>query len=601
MRSIFNWNLRRKLVAVSLGVFVPLIVFGFYIVQENVASTKKETLSNSAATAALVAYQVDDLTLSTEKLLENLAILPAVRDRLDWESTVLFLNASVLLEDCKIIFAAREDGEVFAAGVTRGLLYDNIPDTEYLAAAVAAQRPTVSGRLPSTTGTGPVVDITVPIRNSSGEVIGLVGAGMSLRNLQQRLTNDQVLLQKATVMVVDSRGNILIHPDWRYVSQETSFARFPPVEAAMRTVDSGTIEYVDPHDGQRYLAAYAHAKATGWIVVVDYRADLAYSAANDATLRGLAGLGATATFAAVAILFFASRFTRPISKLSQKTRAMMSTLALSDQAAEPSASDEVRQIALAIDRMSTDLIRRNDELLRTKMEIEKRIQEMEDLSARALHMREEERKRLALEVHDGLAQFVQGALLQARFLKQYINPDQGPAMRRLQAAEELLSGASAEVNRMMFELRPGAIHEGLVASVQKNLSFLQEFFGLRCQTVVLGDRRDLPREVESTIYRVIREALHNVRKHAEASEIVVTFTYEPDLFTVTVADNGKGFDPKLATSETSRSLGLLGMRERAQELGATLELRSSPGCGTVVSLHLRTAHNHDQVASRAES
>jgi len=584
MPFALGWSLRWKLIVLSLCVLLPFVAFSYYLVQENVEATKRQILSSSAATADIVAYQVDDLVQSTEKLLLTLWENEALKGQMESDATSLLMDAVVLHEDYKIIFGLRKDGSIFASGITKGMLYDNVASQRYLTDALTRESATVSGRLPSEIGGEPVVNIIVPVGDKDDAVAGGIGAGVSLTNLQKRLTSSDVQAHRATVMVLDSAGKVLIHPDWTYVKKDVSLAGFPPVQASLARQGRGTIEYVDPHDGRTYLAAYAPAKSAGWAVVVAYPADLAYIPVKTAASKGLVGISMIASFALLTTLFFTTWLTRPISELSKKTKVVMN--ALSGHTSLPPARDEVQQLCQAIEVMSNDLIRYADELAGTRREIDKKVQELRELTTKVVNVREEERKVLALEVHDGLAQLVAGALLQAKAVEVYMGVEPEAAMRRLRATEKMLDQAVAEVKRVMLELHPARLEGGLAGAVQRNLASLQDACDIESQLNVIGIPHEIPCDIEAAAYRIVQEALNNVRKHAQATKIDVAIRYEPSAVTIVVADNGHGFDPEQVRPAGDGGLGLLGMRERAAKMGASLAISSSRGRGTLVSLQV---------------
>ncbi|TAK29468.1 MAG: HAMP domain-containing protein [Chloroflexota bacterium] len=586
VRPILRWNLHRKLLALSLCIVLPLMVFSYFLVQENVVATKRQILNNSAATADLVAYQVDDFAQSTKKLLETLAATESLRARHEQDANLLLVNTVVIHEDYKIIFASDENGVIFANGITKGILYDNVTSRDYFATVITRKEATISGRLPSQVGDEPVVNIVVPIRSSTGAVVGSVGAGVSLTGLRRRLTSSQITAHQATVMVVDNAGTALVHPEWQYVLNETSLRSLPPVRAGLTGARRGTIEYRDPIFKETYLAAYAHALVADWTVVVAYPANLAYLPVQDAAFKGLIGLSVTAIGALLVALFFMLQVTRPIGELSKKAKAMVDSL--TSGLPESRSGDEVQQLAQAIDVMSSDIRLRSDELVRTRREIDQKVQELRSLASRVAIAQEEERKRLALDMHDGLAQLVFGALFQAQAMEEYIAPDQEAARRRLHATEQLLDQAVVEVKRVLAEMRPTKLDGGLVGALQRNLASLDEVFGLRCHLSVRGPVCALSNEVEIATFRIVQEALNNVRKHAQANKVDVTVTYEPSTLEIAVEDDGRGFDMKAAESITASGLGILGMCERADRLGGTLDVRSWPGEGTVIRLELPT-------------
>jgi signal transduction histidine kinase len=153
------------------------------------------------------------------------------------------------------------------------------------------------------------------------------------------------------------------------------------------------------------------------------------------------------------------------------------------------------------------------------------------------------------------------------------------AKERLDRAAELCGGALAEMRALIFELRPDAIQEeGLVAALRKHATARQARDGIVVDIEVQNERR-MPPDHEEAAYRIAREALHNVVKHAQAARVQVSLDFQDTRLCLQVQDDGRGFD---AASSVGRGLGLTSMRERTEQLGGQLVVSSSPGSGTTI-------------------
>ena len=135
---------------------------------------------------------------------------------------------------------------------------------------------------------------------------------------------------------------------------------------------------------------------------------------------------------------------------------------------------------------------------------------------------------------------------------------------------------------------------GLVVAMKRYASTFATTFDLECQVQVQGTPRRLAKEIEIDIYRIVQSALHNVTSHANASLAVVSFHFGSALFQVVVSDNGEGFNPKIALETPGDHLGILGMKERAEGMGANLIVNSSPVSGTEIELNLQNPEYLDE-------
>jgi PAS domain S-box-containing protein len=198
---------------------------------------------------------------------------------------------------------------------------------------------------------------------------------------------------------------------------------------------------------------------------------------------------------------------------------------------------------------------------------------------------EEERKRIARELHDDTAQ-VLGSL--SRQLDNFVRKKHGLAPNEVLFLKDLqaqLNRGVQSVHRFIQDLRPSLLDDlGLVPALRSLMKDLQEYDGIGTNLKVLGRERRFSPEVESLLFRIVQEALNNIRRHAQASEAQVAIEFAGDKVKVTISDNGRGFELSGGVDDLPRSgkLGLAGMQERARLLGGTLEVKSILGKGTTL-------------------
>jgi len=198
---------------------------------------------------------------------------------------------------------------------------------------------------------------------------------------------------------------------------------------------------------------------------------------------------------------------------------------------------------------------------------------------------EEERKRIARELHDDIAQSI---LLLSRQLDILISDSDSKIPKAkiadLERIENIANDAYKSLQRYARDLRPSILDQmGLVAA----LNWLTEELGkeLGIKTFVKSDKLpQLPSEVELTMFRIAQETLNNIRKHAQASSVNITVQLISNNLKMSITDNGKGFSTSRLTGDLAKEgkLGVLGMEERARLIGGSLQIKSSPSKGTTV-------------------
>jgi two-component system, NarL family, sensor histidine kinase DevS len=200
-----------------------------------------------------------------------------------------------------------------------------------------------------------------------------------------------------------------------------------------------------------------------------------------------------------------------------------------------------------------------------------------DAVRRVVEAQEAERARVARELHDETGQALTSMLLALKPLEQAVG---GPEARQaVEGLRELVVATLQDVRRLAVQLRPAALDDfGLPAALTRLAATVSEQSGTQVDLEAhLGEQR-LAGEVETTLYRIVQEALTNVVKHAEATRASVTLTRKPGSVVAVVEDDGRGFDVAAANG----GLGLIGMRERLAVVGGRLSIEASPGSGTTL-------------------
>jgi two-component system, NarL family, sensor histidine kinase DegS len=198
---------------------------------------------------------------------------------------------------------------------------------------------------------------------------------------------------------------------------------------------------------------------------------------------------------------------------------------------------------------------------------------------------EEERLRIARDMHDGPAQSMANLVLQAEVLEKLLAKDPKAVVVELADFKSGVREALDETRRLIFDLRPMTLDDlGLVPTLRKFIKEYSEKSGITARFHLVGEERRLPGNYEAVLFRIVQEALTNARKHANARSVEVTLTLQQHRAVAVVKDDGDGFD--VAATEArqgrTRNLGLISMRERADLERGALEIKSQTGKGTEV-------------------
>jgi signal transduction histidine kinase len=197
----------------------------------------------------------------------------------------------------------------------------------------------------------------------------------------------------------------------------------------------------------------------------------------------------------------------------------------------------------------------------------------------------EERNRLARELHDSMTQNLFSLALTAEAASKLVHADPARAEAEIDRIRALARDTQVELRSLIFELRPPQLEaDGLLATIGKDLEVLGRAHGSKTDLRVHGTP-ELDSAVEVELYRIVQEALNNAFRHAQADTVEVELDARDGVVGIVVRDDGVGFDPG-ARAIRERRLGLTSMRERAERLGGTFRVESSPGAGTTVRLEV---------------
>ncbi|MFT3916258.1 MAG: sensor histidine kinase [Anaeromyxobacteraceae bacterium] len=227
------------------------------------------------------------------------------------------------------------------------------------------------------------------------------------------------------------------------------------------------------------------------------------------------------------------------------------------------------------------------ELKARTAELERAYERLRDLSRRLEAVREDERRRIARELHDEIGQELTAAKINLQLLKRPSTP--APKVASLTDTIGLLDRLIARVRGISLDLRPPLLDErGLRVALEGWLEAVRRRSGIQMRIELPAGLDRYPPDVEITVFRVVQEAVTNVLRHAAAKELAVSVGEEGSALVVVVSDDGAGFDvPAMRSrSEAGGHLGLAGMQERVELMGGTLEIASAPGKGTRVSMRL---------------
>jgi two-component system sensor histidine kinase DegS len=247
------------------------------------------------------------------------------------------------------------------------------------------------------------------------------------------------------------------------------------------------------------------------------------------------------------------------------------------------AEELVNQVGTVMDYLSGDLSNLDIQL----EDAEKR----KYLAVRIIKAQEEERSRVAREIHDGPAQMMSNVVLKAEICEKLIDVDLEKARAELNNLKKAVRNSLMDVRRIIYDLKPMSLEDlGLIPTLQKYVEKFSSESGIDVKFYCMGkDKAINDKNINLTIFRVVQESLNNIRKHSYTKTADVRVEFTPKNIVVRISDKGKGFDTnllKVEKDDDSGGFGIFSMKERIELLNGTMEVNSKLGKGTVIKVIL---------------
>ncbi len=595
----------RVFALLGMGVLGPAAVGGAVLFYRLQALDRRQMDGRLHAVTAVAGQLDEELNLSLESL-QRAASAPHVdlRDR-SADAEKAALREAVLFGRFQAgAFMLDRNGRLVAEVPERGeRTMAPPPDAPAVREVLETGRPAVSGVV--ATASGEHVYAMVPVRDWRGEVSGL--AGGVLEPTQRQFTTLLHFLKRfpeGAAEIVDGGGRVV-------VSAEGGRARGWAGCRNVGTLVAGRRELVERcqacHPGRageaefRSVLAVAPLKQAPWGVALR-QPERAVLASPEAFPAGLLGLeGALLALGAVFAWGAARSVTRPVDALTAAAERIAGGDL--DRPVPQSGPDEVGRLAYWLEVMRWSLQEmlayveqanqqlerrvgeRTSELAAVNAELRERERELARLYEKVLTAHEDERRRIARELHDETSQSLAVLVMGLDGALAAIHAGQTP---RLAEVKALAVRTIEEVHRLILDLRPSVLDDlGLESAIRWYAErYLQpRGISVRCEFEHL--ERRLPPGFETAVFRVCQEAMTNIARHAEAETVLVQARVEGGAMVVEIEDDGKGFDPAEVARRPGRPhFGLLGVRERVELLGGRLLVDSAPGRGTRLHIEM---------------
>jgi signal transduction histidine kinase len=250
-----------------------------------------------------------------------------------------------------------------------------------------------------------------------------------------------------------------------------------------------------------------------------------------------------------------------------------------------SSFDEIGQLEVDFNAMGQQIQAEELENRALSEDLRRQTTQQQELLKRLITAQEDERKRVARELHDELGQSLSGLALHSEVMGKFIHSDPERAFEQLSLTRELIHKTTQQMYELILALRPSVLDDlGLAAALRFHAERVFNGSGITFKLDLSGLAKRLPPSIETALYRIFQEALSNIVRHSGADQVKITLAQRDSFFEGEIVDNGHGFNPEIIEREANspHGLGLLGMQERVAQCGGQLEIISKPGSGTLI-------------------
>lgn len=598
-----RWSMRTHFVAAAALCLLPLLGVVFYILDQSLTNSREQLYGTEVAFAEVVSRGIKQTLQENQDVLTFLSSNPGIRSIDKAQTDIVLGQAKELRPSLSGLFLLDPNQNVvsYSGGIDPSIFSAQIKKAADV--ALTSGESALSGKIVIPEGNVEVVAMVSPVmaqsedgKESGGTPIGAIGSFISIDRLQRSFLPVSGEADSQTSVVLLSAEGIIADQQTPSGSGQVLESK---LESAIADAVAGKrvrVEYTGQNGNQRMgVLLPVEFPGAQWAVAVTGPSPANYGPNESLVRDSLFALATAVLITLLLSVIFGELTARPLRHLTREAAAISGGDL--DYQVEPSGRGEVYSLSLSLRDMANRLTSQVREVEEARVHTNEQNDLMRELLRRTVRLQEDERRRIAGDLHDAVSPLITGALYRVRAML-LLDPGASSAngngngngngtpassaeqVAGLSATSELLEQSMDELHNVVFALRPPDLDDvGLEAAVTRYVNQINRT-GLPSELEIIGEPRRLSPEVRLGIYRIVQEALHNALRHAHADEALVSIEYlEPEL-RVSVRDNGSGFDPESASR--SVSLGLLSMRERAAAIGANLDIISRPGSGTIV-------------------
>ena len=601
-----------------LSTLVMLAVFGIssvLAVRESMDRTLKERLVLAQTAADLTdrvlkqnLQYLQDVAISPELNIEDANLEPERRVLRDAYFRSIFSDGVYILDRAGNLLWMEPSRPGLARGIPASL--------PHVREALESGRPSISNVYTTASSHRPVVSLLYPILDSGHQLVGLVGGDIDVTTPGLAgIIQPMKIGRTGYSQIVDGNGIVLASGRQQDTLKESDHGNFLAGLIKDKKTSMGTCHGChETPTPQREIEvmAFAPLSSASWGIAIRQSEEEALAPTEQLRRQFIIFSIVMILLSLVLSWAIAQSVVRPVSVLTGAAES----IAAGDlsKAIPPLGEDEIGKLALAFDEMRVRLKQSLDKTYLWNRELESRVQDRTrelkeyqqqlvernqelsmkeemrgELLRKVISAQEEERKRIARELHDDTSQALAALGLALETASVAPAADAEEVKARIESIKPMAVRMLEEVRKLILDLRPTILDDlGLVPAIRWYAENRLKPQGVKVQMETAGIERRLPPEMETALFRVAQEAVTNIARHAEAENVVMSLEISESQVIIEVEDDGKGFDLASVAkpADKGQGLGLMGMKERVALFGGTLSVETAPGAGTQLRIEV---------------
>lgn len=590
-KIIFATILYVIVVSTSLGIVSSIIV----------NNSIDRSLKNRLLLASTIAKKVDFILQNNLSRLYDISLSGRVnlKDN-DWEPEKRALeNAYQYSLFTEGVFLLDKHGNTLLSYPARYERSYNLMFIPWVSQVILEGRPTISNLYTIEPIKKPLIFAMVPLKNNAGDVIGIAGGIINPTNplINQLLQTSEIGLN-SYIEIIDSNEVVIASNNTSHVLEHHNhdgiMGRMIKDKKTGILKCSHGFSQEKPNPKKPDVLTFVPLEIAQWGVILGQLEEDVYAPSRKLQTQFLL----LATFFILTGIVFAIGMSRSIVRPVSSLIGAANRIAGGDLSKPVGdfGMDEILELSKSFEIMRSKLAESLENIQKQNIELESRVmkrtmeiwqsqQKVESLLKMVISSQEDERKRIARDLHDETMQTLSALLMKIDMCKLY---PENISLEKMEEMRGILLNSLDGIHNIIQNLRPAVLDDlGLEAAIRWLLDKHLKDKGITCFFNAIGTiERRLNSMIETTLFRIIQESIINIAKHSKAENGFVILKYQKDALAVTIEDDGEGFDVPSVLRQTDgvRGLGVLGIRERVNLLDGRFELCSTPNEGTRIDI-----------------